>query len=68
MRTGMRDPSVDVDDPTKVPSTNPHLTGVTDEETAKARAKQLGYAVPIPSHHQGHVARPDGSVGPYQRP
>lgn len=67
VRTGMRDPSVDVPDPTKVASLNPQFAGVETEADALSRARELGKQVPVPGHALGYVAYPDGeTVGPYQ--
>lgn len=60
-----REPTVDVLDPTNA---LPGFTaaGVEDEAGAIEEAKRIGRAVTIPGHPESHVARPDGSVGPYQ--
>jgi hypothetical protein len=63
--TGLRDPSVDVEDPTSVYANDPHLADVVDEETAVAAARRLGRQVPVPGE-PGVYARPNGQKGPYQ--
>jgi hypothetical protein len=63
--TGLRDPSVDVADPTSVYSNDPQLAEVVDEATALDAAKRLGRQVPIPGQ-PGVFARPSGQKGPHQ--
>lgn len=58
-----REPSADVLDPSRAGA---QRFEVPDEAGAKALAKKEGRQVAIPGHPLGHVARPDGNVGPRQ--